>query len=198
MSAIIYLEGGIHRGKDLRARCKEGFHKLISRFLPAGHAPRLVSCGGRGDAYRDFCTELRRPRFDYVGLLVDSEEPVIKAPWAHLLERDNWTRPKVASDDQVLFLATCMETWCCADHPTLRKHYGAELNENRLPPLHRLEIRNRTEVQDALELATENCTNSYAKGGRSFTLLAELDPAALAINCPVHFVRTRDLLMRHC
>lgn len=199
MSAIIFVEGGGPGGLD--ARCKEGFGKLVRKIVPAMHNPRIVACGGRSAAYDRFCTQLSVPRsggYDYVGLWVDSEDPVTQAPWAHLLTRDQWVAPAGATDDNVLFMTTCMETWCCADPATLQRHYGDLLSEAALPSLANIEAQPRRAVQTALETATRNCTNAYQKGKRSFALLAALDPGALARRCPTHFVRTRDLLLRYC
>lgn len=54
------------------------------------------------------------------------------------------------------------------------------MQENALPPLHNLESRHRHDVQDKLSHATRNCKNAYAKGKRSFEVLATLSPEALS------------------
>ena len=195
MSAIIFIEGGGDAVLD--ALCREGFRKLLQKFIPVGHQPRLVACGGRNQAHNRFQSQLRIGGYNYIGLLVDSEDPVAQAPWLHLAAQ-NLARPAGASDDQVLFMSTCMETWCCADRASLQAHYGAGLAMAALPSLPTLETQHRHAVQAALATATRRCSNAYAKGKRSFVLLAELNPAALATNCPIHFVRTRDLLVQHC
>ena len=46
MSARIYVEGG-GDSKDARARCREGFSKLLKKCGFRGRLPRLVACGGR-------------------------------------------------------------------------------------------------------------------------------------------------------
>jgi hypothetical protein len=60
-------------------------------------------------------------------------------------------------------------------------------------PLENLENRNRHEVQDKLERATKDCQNAYAKGKRSFEVLAKLTPTVLAVHLP-SFVRVDRIL----
>ena len=193
MSGRIYLEGG-GNSKELRVRCREGFRKLLEQCGFSGRMPRLVACGSRGATYGDFRTG--RAQADYVALLIDSEDPVanIDATWDHLLQRDGWEKPASASDEQVLLMTTCMETWIIADRQTLQKHYGSRLQASALPS-DDLERRDRDQVQTALARATRGCSNAYAKGKRSFVILAELDPSVLA-TCLPSFKRVRDILTR--
>ena len=78
-----------------------------------GRLPRVVACGSRNDAFRDFKIALRerveRKDDEYPILLVDSEDPVAgsdrsdanpSGAWSHLSRRDDWTRPSGAKDDQ--------------------------------------------------------------------------------------------------
>jgi hypothetical protein len=195
VKAVIYLEGG-GDSKELHTRCREGFRKLLAKTLPDGKMPKLVACGGRGDALARFQIALKNAHNDdFIGLLLDSEAPLtdIDAAWAHLQVFDKWTKPRNASDRQVLFMTTCMETWIVADIATLRTHYAQGFQERALPPLHNLEERSREEIQGALERATRNCTNAYTKGKRSFAVLAELNPAVLAAHLP-SFARMKTIL----
>jgi hypothetical protein len=114
-------------------------------------------------------------------LLIDSEDPVDDPDktWTHLKKRDDWDRPSGATDEQVLFMTTCMETWIVADRASLREHYRDKLQENALPPVYNLENRSRQDVQDKLLRATRDCPNKYSKGKRSFEILGKLDPEAL-------------------
>jgi hypothetical protein len=191
VNAIIYLEGG-GDSDTLRSRCREGFHKLLDRMGVQGRKPRLVACGGRGKAYDRFKTELREGRYGFVGLWIDSEEPIGLSigtddqdwytfdVWDHLMKRDGWERPSGAKSTQVLLMVTCMETWIVADRETLKKYYGAsKLSVNSLPALNNLESCDRHTVQKKLETATASCSNAYKKGKRSFEILGVLDPEAL-------------------
>jgi Domain of unknown function (DUF4276) len=195
VSAKLSLEGG-GDSKELRTRCREGFRKLLESSGFTGRMPRLIACGGRGGTFSDFATAHSDKRSrDYVGMLIDSEDPVadIEKTWQHLQSREGWTKPNGATDGQVLFMTTCMETWIVADPQTLRSHYGKRLRENALPALSNLEQRGRNEVQDGLVQATRDCKNAYQKGKRSFEVLGELTPAALEPHLP-SFVRTRRIL----
>jgi len=52
-------------------------------------------------------------------MLVVSEDPIAdeEEPWQHLRQSpdDNWDPPTGATDNQVLLMTTCMETWIVAD-----------------------------------------------------------------------------------
>ena len=180
VTAYIYIEGD----SETESGCRKSFRKLLENAGFKGKMPRLVASGGRHATFDDFQTKLKHAKAgDFVAMLVDSEDPIAnpEKTWEHLKKRpdDNWDRPKGASDDQVLLMTTCMESWIAADRETLKNHYGAKLQESVLPPLHNLENRHRHDVQDKLAHATRNCSNAYAKGKRSFEVLALLDPTAL-------------------
>jgi hypothetical protein len=180
VSAVIYLEGG-GQSKSQHLRCQEGFHKLLHGMGLGGRKPRLVACGGRGQAFDRFRTAMRQHRDGYTGLWIDSEEPMrdFEQAWGHLKDSDNWEKPGDATDEQVLLMVTCMEAWIVADRPTLKLFYGSAFQEKSLPPLHDLEARPRREVQVALERATASCPGPYRKGDHSFMLLGRLNPQAL-------------------
>ena len=195
MSSTIYLEGG-GDSRDIQIRCREGFRKLLERCGYQGRLPKLVACGGRDSAFESFKTALAGiAKGDFVALWIDSEDPVadIEATWKHLQDRDRWNKPKGATDEQVLFMTTCMETWIVADRTTLAEHYGTDLQESALPPLYNLEGRARDNIQNALTHATRNCRNAYAKGKRSFEILSKLEPETLSQHLP-SFVRIRRIL----
>jgi len=200
VSAILYLEGGA-RGpdsKDLQIRCREGFRKLLEKCGYRGRLPRLMASGSREAAFDDFKTALvGSARADYVALWIDSEDPLkdIEAAWNHLLLCDEWPQPEGATDDQVLFMTTCMETFIVADRAALAEHYGDELQVSTLLPLVNLETRSRRDIQDTLTHATRNCGNGYSKGKRSFEILGKLAPDTLAKHLP-SFVRTQRILDR--
>ncbi|HLN32928.1 MAG TPA: DUF4276 family protein [Gemmataceae bacterium] len=195
MSSTIYLEGG-GESRDLHIRCREGFCKLLERCGYAGRLPKLKACGGRSTAFDDFKTALANAREgDFVALLIDSEDPVadIETTWEHLQKRDHWAKPREATDEQVLLMTTCMETWIVADRATLASHYGNDLQESALPALPDLEARARDTIQNTLTQATRNCSNAYIKGKRSFEVLGQLEPATLSEHLP-SFVRVRRIL----
>lgn len=204
MSAYIYVEGGASgpnedgsSSKYLTIRCQEAFHTLLDRMGFTGRKPRLVACGGRSRVYGRFCTA-HGASGGYVAMWIDSEEPMAdtEQAWKHLAEVTSvaaWVKPAGAEDDQVLFMTTCMETWIVADRATLREHYKQKLNENPLPHTNGLESKGRHDVQDRLERATKDCQNAYAKGKRSFDVVAKLEPGVLKQHLP-SFVRILRIL----
>lgn len=160
--------------------------------------PQVDAAGTRREAFDKFKTAISNPiHRDHVALLVDSEDKIadINRPWTHLQQRkdDKWPKPKGATDEQVFLMTTCMETWIVADRAALRDHYKQHFQENALPALQNMETRDRHAVQDALARATKNCTNPYAKGKRSFEILAKLDPAVLRRHLP-SFARMERIL----
>jgi hypothetical protein len=125
--------------------------------------------------------------------MADSEEA-----WEHLENVESvprWQKPDGASDDQVLFMTTCMETYIVADRDALQQHYGSKLQQSALPPLNDLEQLTRENVQDKLVRATRNCSNAYAKGKRSFEILGKVAPADLRKRLP-SFVRVCRILKK--
>ena len=197
MSARIYVEGG-GDSKDGRIRCREGFRRLLENTGFKGRMPRLKACGGRGAAYDDFrIAHEKSSAEDYIGLLVDSEDPVsnIHAPWQHFRWRaeDGWGKPLNARDDQVLLMITCMETWILADRNALREHFGPHLETSALPSVQALEQRERSAMLAALKNATRHCPGPYGKGPKSFEVLGKINPHVLAEKLP-SFKRVRRIL----
>ncbi len=162
----IYVEGG-GDSKELHARCREGFSKLIGKAGFTGRMPRIVACGGRQHAFDMFQAAIGNGGQDFHPiLLVDSEDPVdaqnelshgSAAAWEHLQSNDGWTRPHGTDDDQAQMMVACMETWILSDREALRKVFGARLQISALLPVDDLEQRSRSDAQLALENATRNC-----------------------------------------
>lgn len=112
MSAHLYIEGA--NSKEDQIRCREGFRRLLEKTGFTGRLPRLSACGGKNSAFDDFKTAHRAARPEhFVAMLIDSEGPVadVEKTWPHLKQRDSWDQPAGASDEQVLFMTTSMETW---------------------------------------------------------------------------------------
>ena len=199
MRVVLYVEGGGEDSSTL-ASCREGFRKLLEKADLGGRMPKIVAKGDRQSAYRAFCIAHRKREADFVALLVDSEEPIAdgEKPWEHLGARPNdaMPRPRDATDEQALVMATCMETWIVADREALTLLYkGGCLQESALPALVDLENRDRRDVQDALNRATRNCPNPYRKGKRSFRALERVEPARIRIHLP-SFARIERILGR--
>jgi hypothetical protein len=202
----LYVEGADRGSKEQKARCREGFRKLINNAGFAGRSPRIVACGGRGETYKDFKTAMKGSNREYPILLVDSEDPVRQPDessdsvmaWQHLKDRDGWEQPPNSANDQAQLMTTCMETWMMADHETLKDFFKNCLQVSALLPVNDIENRTRYEVQDRLEHATRNCgkDRTYKKGEKSFEILGELNPAVLKEHL-LHFRRFMATLDRH-
>lgn len=126
-------------------------------------------------------------------MLIDSEDPVddIERTWDHLRRHFGWPKPANTTDDQVLFMTTCMETWIAADREALNEAYGRRgMNENALPPLEVLESRSRQDVFNRLRNATGG---QYDKGEESFRVLGKLNPGTIEPLLP-SFARARRIL----
>lgn len=201
----IYVEGA-GDSKEQRARCREGFSKLVGKAGFVGKMPSFVASGGRTQAFGDFEAALKAYPNEVVLMLVDSEDPVknlVDAPddpfaWIHLANRDRVVRPANTENYQALLMATCMETWIATDKEALKKYFERGFQESALPTLPTIETQNRHEVQGKLAHASRNTTKPYQKGSRSFELLAMLDPAVLSAHLSQfrRFVRTLLLLTR--
>lgn len=196
----LYIEGG-GDSKAMRRRCGRAFGELLEKAGFVDCLPRLVARGSRNEVFDAFKTAHAQATDDqFIAMLIDSEDPapvpadpLKQKTWDHLWGRDRWPRPGGTTDLQVLFMTTCMEAWISADRLTLREHYGHNLIESRLPSTADLESQNRRELMNKLVRATEQCTNTYEKGNRSFHLLAKLSPEALKALLP-SFRRTIAIL----
>jgi hypothetical protein len=152
VKVTLYVEGGGNDSKLLRTLCRRGFKELLAKCGFESKMPQIVACGPRNNAFKLFCTAHAQAQSDEVVLLlVDSEDQLqnIHEAWAHLKARDQWQPPPEATDNQVLLMVTCMETWLVTDRQALQLFYGQCLRESALPSLHNLEGRTRQAVQTA-------------------------------------------------
>ena len=201
----LFVEGG-GDGDALKIECRRAFTQLLERAGLKGRMPRIVPCGGRQNAFEQFCTALGGgSRTEAAFLLVDAEEPVTHtSPWEHVSQRrgdEAWSRPDGVSDDHLHLMVQCMEAWLVADRQALRDFYGQGFNESALPPASaRLEEVAKLDLYRKLELATRSTKTkgAYGKGQHSFKLLATLDPSLVRKASPWadRFFTTLDRLLR--
>ena len=176
----VYVEGGGDT-KTMRAECRKAFSMFFSKAGLTGRMPRIFACGARQHAYRDFCNAFDKARDDeFIVLLVDSEAPIASDsdPWTHLKHRDNWNKPRNATDDNVYLMVQCMEAWFLADKDSLEKFFGGDFNRNALPARPDVENIPKGDIEKGLNMAARRCRRkggAYHKGRHSFTILAELD-----------------------
>jgi len=184
----IYTEGGGDSAGQ-KAEFRQGLSNFLAKAGLKGKMPRIIACGGRSFAFRDFCTAIRTHSQDVSLLLVDSEDPLpapLKSKWEFLYKRDGWNKPDTADETQVYLMVQAMEAWLLADPDQLRAYYGAHFNENALPPKQNaLELLTKRTMNDALAKATKDTPKkSYSKGANSFHLMGLIDPGKVLIACP--------------
>jgi len=175
----IYVEGGGHRSRTIAAACRAGFGKYFEKVVPVGAMPRIVACGSRSEAYRDFLKGLDDPKYERVLLLVDAEAEVAggDAAWTHLQKRDGWAKPDGVQDDSAHLMVQCMESWFLADKESLAGYYGQGFNMNALPGRKEIELIPKTDVQAALDNATRQTQKgAYHKTRHGFNIMAAIDP----------------------
>ncbi len=179
----MYVEGG-GNSKSLKSYCRRGFSEFVAKAGLAGNMPSIVACGSRNDAFDDFKTALAIGS-ETALLLVDAEGPVsvpatAAKPWQHLNVRDNWNRPKNAADDQCHLMVQVMESWFLADTATLKDYFRQGFREGSLPQNPNVEEISKQDVERGLKQATRTSSKGeYSKGGHSFEILADLDPAEI-------------------
>lgn len=197
----LFVEGGGNHNDALKTECRRAFTALLEKAGFKGRMPRIVACGGRLNAYEQFCTAIANG--EGAILLVDSEAPVkTENPWQHVAQRpgDEWDQPAGATEDHLHLMVQCMESWILSDRRALREYFGQGFQENALPATGRIpeDIR-KLDLYNCLEQATRKTRTkgTYDKGSHSFKLLAIADPGLVrkAGGWAERFFATLDTLM---
>lgn len=186
VSVRLYIEGG-GDSKALRTECRRGFAEFVKKGGLALRMPRIVACGGRQGAYKDFRIAAEQAAGQGVPmLLVDAEEPVQAGdPWEHLQARDGWTRPVDTTDDQCHLMVQVMESWFLTDVEALAKYYMGDFQRNALPANQEVEAIPKADVLSGLTNATKHTQKgAYSKGSHSFAILALIDAAKVEKAAP--------------
>lgn len=197
-SVRVYVEGGgTSRGEQSALR--ESFAKLLGAALGDLPKPKLIACGGRGNAFGELQAALQMHPDALCILLVDSEGPVKPegGPWAHVRQRqgDRWEKPEGVSDDQLHFMVETMETWIVADREALQKVYGTSFDADELPASN-LELIPKQDVLQKLARALRRTGKQYTKSA-GFMLIGCVDSQRVQAACP-HARRFFDYLRQAC
>jgi hypothetical protein len=182
VNLCVYIEGGgPHTKSQTATACRKAFHLFFEKVLGEGRKPRIIACGSRDEAYRDFCRGLENDADSFSILLVDSEDPVAPARNAvqHLRHREkHWTKPM--PDGQIHLMVQCMESWFLADRKALAQYYGDQFKQGALPGNPKIEEIPKPDVINGLAGATKSTSKGpYHKTNHGFDLLGRIDPAAV-------------------
>ncbi|MBI4318026.1 MAG: DUF4276 family protein [Chloroflexi bacterium] len=154
----IYVEGG-GDGKRQKAILRLGFQKFLEPLRDAARERRLtwdvIMFGGRGAAYDDYRTALRKHPEVLNLLLVDAEGAVTKHPWQHLWARDGWADPGVG-DDCCHLMVQMVEAWLIADPKALEEYYGQRFQRRSLPTNADVEAIPKDRLLAVLEAASQH------------------------------------------
>ena len=160
----------------MRTECRQAFREFFRKAGLAGRMPRVVACGGRHNAYEDFCHAWEGAPEDRPFLLVDSEGPVAYSdPWSHLQRRDGWDRPRSAPDGSAHLMVQCMESWFYADKDSLADFFGRGFNRNALSGADIEDIPQQDVVNDLRSATRGSHKGTYDKSSHSFAILRGLD-----------------------
>lgn len=197
MSVRIYVEGG-GQTSALKSECRRGFSQFFSKILPPGKQPKIIACGSRNEALKDFTIALLQYPQEHVLLLVDAEAPVDpeRIIWGHLKKRDRWEPPAGATEDNTHLMVQCMESWFLADPEALAGYFGQGFQASVLPKNPDIEAVAKQDVLRALEAATRQTKTkgTYSKGKHSFAVLALIDASKVRRSSP-HAERLATVLL---
>lgn len=183
----VFMEGGGDK-KEGRAVLRRGVDSFLRSAKAAARRKslhwRVVACGSRNEAYRQFRAAVAKPAGDVPFLLVDSEEGVTRAPRAHLTARDGWDGLEDVAEDQVQLMVRTMETWLVADVRALSSYYGRYFNGGSLPKHQDLERVPKQAINAGLTRATRKTQKGeYHKIRHASDLLALVDTDEVKKRC---------------
>jgi hypothetical protein len=183
----IYVEGG-GDDKEGKARLREGFGHFLDDLRVMARRGRIrwriIACGPRHAAYRNFQHALKDHPGAFNVLLVDSEGPVSDTPWLHLHRQDKWSSLDTTAK-QCHLMVQMMEAWLIADMKALKEFYGPGFNTNPIPNNPNVEEIPKQALESALQAATRKTTKGeYHKVRHSPKILAQLNVAKVRNAAP--------------
>lgn len=188
MSVTIFVEGGGDAESTLRS-CRQGFVTYCSKIAPPNRRPRIVTCGGRDQAFDKFQRAIGQSKpGDICVMLVDSEAPVTAAsPVQHLRHRDGWIFPNDIDRHRVFLMVQAMEAWFLADREALAEYYNGGFRPDRLPGrADNVEAVSKDDLEPRLKQATRDTKtkHEYHKTRHAFVLLEQIDPSKVETSSP--------------
>ena len=188
MEIAIYFEGGgdSAESKAILRQGMSGFLKpLVDQARQRRSRWRVVSCGGRNDAFNDFMNATQVDPHVFNVLLVDSEDAVVvSSPRTHLQTRDHWNLNAV-TDEHIHLMVQCMETWLVSDPEALAEYYKQHFNPNPLPQRPNLEQELKPSLYAALDAATRHTQKgAYGKISHGSDLLKRISADKVKARCP--------------
>jgi hypothetical protein len=174
----LYLEGGGDQ-KNTKLLIHQGFNQFFSslRQMAQSHKIRwkIIICGSRNNAFRDFKVALKAHQSAFNVLIVDAEAPVNTTACEHLKQRDNWEVTAI-KDEQCHLMVQTMEAWLIADIDTLKKFYGQGFQENSIPSNPDVEQIDKKQLEPSLKAATRKTSKGeYHKIRHASKLLGLLN-----------------------
>lgn len=198
----IYVEGG---GADnpSRTRMRAGFARFLDSIhqlaRQQGGRLRVIPCGSRPSACKDFQTALKSHPEALNILLVDSDSAVTGPVLAHLPAQDRWDCEGI-SEDQAHLMVQTVESWLIADPETLAEFYGKDFRASALPKREDVEAIEKKTVLSSLERATERTSKGkYHKTRHTPDLLERIRPEVVrrrAKHCDRLFANLEELVRR--
>ena len=172
MKTTIYIEGGCKRRLNIELRA--GFRQLFEKMKIK--PSKIVACGTRNEAFKDFCLGLKAKSEDAI-LLIDSEGLIaMDSKVKHLRQNDKWSGIKDMMEDKIFFMVVMMESWFLSDIDALKKFFGNEFDETKIPKQSDFERIDKDTLNEILQKSTQKTTKgAYDKGKHSFKILALLD-----------------------
>jgi hypothetical protein len=174
----LYIEGGGDK-KSTKFLIHQGFNKFFSQLhkLAQSHKIKwkIILCGSRNNAFRDFQIALKAHPKAFNVLLVDAEAPVNTNACEHLKRIDNWEVATI-KEEQCHLMVQTMEAWLIADINTLKQFYGQEFKENSIPTNPNVEQIDKKQLEASLKAATRKTSKGeYHKIQHASKLLGLLN-----------------------
>jgi hypothetical protein len=149
------MEGGPKQGgKADLSEMRQAFRE----FLGVNTSVTITLWGDVQRAYTGFTDSLDESNPEHIHiLLVDSEEAFKENQtlWLHVKNRKEHKldKPPGATEDQLYFMAQCMEAWFVADSEKFKEFYGPKLG--KLPPTQDVEEISKEKLLKDINTATK-------------------------------------------